>query len=236
MNTDQNVYHQEDYRGYTIKIAQDLDPIHPRSSSYGDRTGTIYSWAKPNSNFGRVNEAPDDVKNDKHGNLRGPDSFEKMADRKGWAWLRVYGYSHSGERVSTSPFSCPWDSGHLGYIYATKEDMKEWGVDKAAALKQLQSAIEEWDCYLRGDVYGYVIVDPDGDTVESCRGYYNMPDDAGSVLRPRESDVTNLLLEMEVYHIIDHILESGHDGKRPVLPGLEKVVVATRKPKELARA
>lgn len=32
--------------------------------------------------------------------------------------------------------------------------------------------IEEYDSYLRGDVYEYIIEDPNGEIVESCCGFY----------------------------------------------------------------
>ncbi len=39
--------------------------------------------------------------------------------------LKVYMLDHSGLRFSTSGFSCPWDSGQIGYIYTTKEKVKK---------------------------------------------------------------------------------------------------------------
>ena len=35
--------------------------------------------------------------------------------------LPLYLYDHSGITMSTKPFSCRWDSGHVGWIYCTKE-------------------------------------------------------------------------------------------------------------------
>jgi hypothetical protein len=39
--------------------------------------------------------------------------------------LPVYMYEHGGVAFSTSSFSCPWDSGQLGYMYTTHKKVKE---------------------------------------------------------------------------------------------------------------
>ena len=36
----------------------------------------------------------------------------------------------------------------------------------------LESEIETWDTYLRGDVYGFVAEDPEGEQIDSCWGFY----------------------------------------------------------------
>lgn len=39
--------------------------------------------------------------------------------------LPVYMYDHSGLTINTTGFSCPWDSGLLGWIYASHDKIKE---------------------------------------------------------------------------------------------------------------
>jgi len=82
-------------------------------------------------------------------------------------WIPLYLYDHSGLTMNTSGFSCPWDSGQIGAIYATKEDiLKEYGGKKLTrtlrekAIKQLKCEVEAYDQYLRGDVYSYSIYAP----------------------------------------------------------------------------
>ena len=42
--------------------------------------------------------------------------------------LPLYLYDHSGITMNTTGFSCPWDSGQVGWIYASKEDaLREFG-------------------------------------------------------------------------------------------------------------
>lgn len=39
--------------------------------------------------------------------------------------LPLFLYDHSGITISTGPFSCPWDSGQVGWIYAEKKKLIE---------------------------------------------------------------------------------------------------------------
>jgi len=81
----------------------------------------------------------------------------------------LYLYDHSGLSISTSPFSCQWDSGQVGYIYLTPDTI---GGDREKALACLESAVQTYNQYLTGDVWGFTIEDEDGDIVESCWGFY----------------------------------------------------------------
>lgn len=92
--------------------------------------------------------------------------------------LPVYKYEHSGVMISTSPFSCPWDSGQVGFIYVSISDVnEEMGGDKELAKKQLETEIKAFSQYLEGDVYGFVVEEYDEesdewDEVDSCWGFY----------------------------------------------------------------
>lgn len=78
--------------------------------------------------------------------------------------LPLYLYDHSGITISTTPFSCSWDSGQIGFTYVSKEDvLKEFGgkivtkklKEKAEGI--LKGEVKTYDQYLVGDVYGYKI-------------------------------------------------------------------------------
>lgn len=45
--------------------------------------------------------------------------------------LPLYMYEHSGISISTSPFSCPWDSGQIGFVLVSKKKSvgRVWGED-----------------------------------------------------------------------------------------------------------
>jgi hypothetical protein len=97
--------------------------------------------------------------------------------------LPLYLYDHSGITMSTGSFSCPWDSGQVGFIFITKADaLKEWGKPgqtrmskrvRDAALACLEAEVKEYDQYLTGDVYGYVI-EGDDEFVACCWGFYGL--------------------------------------------------------------
>ena len=97
--------------------------------------------------------------------------------------LPLYLYDHSGITMNTSGYACQWDSGQVGYIYVSLEQVrKEYSAKRvskklrARIEKYLTGEVESYDCYLTGDVLGFSIVrnDDDGDEidVDSCWGYF----------------------------------------------------------------
>lgn len=101
------------------------------------------------------------------------------------AILPLYLYDHSGITISTSPFSCRWDSGQVGWAFVRSSTAEEQGIgrDVEKALKVIHGEVAEYDQYLRGDVFGYVLareqLDSDEDVaerveMESCWGCYGM--------------------------------------------------------------
>jgi len=156
----------------TVEIVQDDDPIDPREDAKGNCLGTMVCWHR-NYKLG-----------EKHG-YENPTAFEE--EWKGKALiLPVFLYDHSGITINTTGFSCPWDSGQVGYIYASHAKIaEEYGkVDETTlekARKVLVSEVEIYDQYLRGDVYGYVVTKitrckecarDEKEVVDSCFGYF----------------------------------------------------------------
>jgi hypothetical protein len=70
-----------------------------------------------------------------------------------------------------------------GYVYVSRA---EWP-DSEAAERAAESLVNEWNGFLSGEVYGYVVRDADGDTVDSCWGYTGDPDTSGVVADGRAS-------------------------------------------------
>ncbi|MFT0547020.1 hypothetical protein ACMHYO_11865 [Allopusillimonas ginsengisoli] len=92
--------------------------------------------------------------------------------------LPLYLYDHSGITISTGPFSCPWDSGQVGFVFVPKAQvLTEYGWKKLSAKRTekitnlLKGEVEEYDQFLRGDVW-YFLAYEDGDVVDSCSGFY----------------------------------------------------------------
>jgi len=108
--------------------------------------------------------------------------------------LPLYLYDHSGITMSTGGFSCPWDSGQVGFIYISRAKVREefhikrvtrfWEERIAGYLK---GEVETYDQYLTGDVWGFRLYEvPEGvdpgelseeevealEEVESCYGFF----------------------------------------------------------------
>lgn len=98
--------------------------------------------------------------------------------------LPLYLYDHSGITISTSPFSCRWDSGQVGWIFVSKEVVMKEGIDETKVEECLKSEVKTYDQYLRGEVYGYEIVKvttcdlgcEHEEFIDSSYGYYGEED------------------------------------------------------------
>jgi hypothetical protein len=105
-------------------------------------------------------------------------------------------YDHSGYTIRTTPFSCPWDSGQLGFIYISKKKAREtygWKVlnkQRIAKIEEyLRSDIETYDDYLTGNVYRYTIELPDGTEDDSCGGYYGSDHEKSGLMEAAKNAV-----------------------------------------------
>ena len=86
--------------------------------------------------------------------------------------LPLYLYDHSGITMSTGSFSCPWDSGQVGWIYISKAKAAQEGwKTPEQAYEAMRAEVEEYDYYLTGQCYGYVVEDADGGQHDSCWGF-----------------------------------------------------------------
>lgn len=147
--------------GYKVVVSIDPDPQSPRE---WDNIGTVV--LRDNGyNFGDE--------------MAGVEELIQLQEDKSLICLPIYLYDHSGITINTTGFSCPWDSGKVGVIYCTKEQaVKEFGNKvctakvRDKALKCLEGEVKELDQYIRGEVYGFQVFDPQGEVVDSCWGYY----------------------------------------------------------------
>jgi hypothetical protein len=124
------------------------------------------------------------------------DELDRLVDREIPLRLPLYLYDHSGITISTGSFSCPWDSGQVGFIYATREEiLANWGKKRLTkkvlerARQCLEGGVETYDNYLTGSVYGYVVLGPDGEQVDSCWGYYGYDHEASGLLESAKGEV-----------------------------------------------
>lgn len=87
--------------------------------------------------------------------------------------LPLYLYDHSGLAISTGEFLDHWDSGQVGWIYASQLVMDNESIKLENREKILEGEVSNYNEYLRGNIYGYVITDAEtGDFIDSVGGFY----------------------------------------------------------------
>lgn len=151
--------------GFTARIYYDTNTLNPRKDL--DTLGKIVSRKLTSDvNFEFSGDRETDIK--------------KLKKEFGAAvLLPIYMYSHGGDTISTTGFSCPWDSGQVGWIFATTEDIcKEYNCKRVnEAIRRrvaqlLDGEIETYAQYIRGEVYRYELFDKTGNQTDACRGIY----------------------------------------------------------------
>jgi hypothetical protein len=214
------------YRGYSIEIHHDTDPISPRED---DNLGIIVGWHR------RYNIGDQQPKCSASEFLEGlardaDTSIEEIEDRvdtinthwynqesrwvgmanaylkkryeqvfnDNYVLLPLYMYDHGNVSLSTGSFSCPWDSGQVGYVYVSKEDViteyGDWTAETVAkATKCLEGEVETYSQYINGDVYGYIIKNEELEEIDdgSCWGFYD-----------------DEYCEQEAKRVVDHAIEA----------------------------
>lgn len=87
--------------------------------------------------------------------------------------LPLYMYDHGGLLISVYPFSCPWDSGQIGYIYADYESVRKFfrvnyvtKKIRKLAEERLREEVRLYGLYLSGEVYYFETEDG-----YSCGGF-----------------------------------------------------------------
>ena len=166
-------YETYNHANCEINIYPDDDPLDPRVDY--DNLATMICW------HSRYNLG------DKH-DFSDPQEFYDWSKEnlKGGIVLQLYLYDHSGISMSCSSFigrshHGEWDSGPVGYIYITADKVRKEYSAKRISKKlrervagYLKGEVEEYDQYLRGAVYGYIVEHDESGEEDSCWGYFGM--------------------------------------------------------------
>jgi len=88
----------------------------------------------------------------------------------------LYIFDHSGISISATPFSCPWDSGQVGFVYITQETKEKNALSDEQTRELLDAEVREYDRYLIGEFYSYKILKLNNETLElecvsNCGGF-----------------------------------------------------------------
>ena len=157
---------------YLLEIEQDSSPDSPRT---WDNLGTMVCFHKRY-----------DLGDDHRYCSNNYDGWEEMEEdiiknENVHTILPLYLYDHSGITISTSPFSCNWDSGQIGFIFVSKDKVKRETLDETKIEDYLKGEVEIYDQYIRGEVYGYKVYEvttcdhghEHKELLDSCWGYYD---------------------------------------------------------------
>jgi len=175
--------HEEEYKGLTIRIEHDpLDAPNPLRDfdCYSDLVTVVCFHSRY------------DLGTENHG-FRDPDEVWEYIRKTRAVALPLYLYEHSGISMSCSngsyPFNCPWDAGMVGIAFIERDKLMRQRGHKIATKKDKEWArdfilttISEYDLYLRGESYGFVIEDEKGEHLDSCWGFLTDEPDGGYLL------------------------------------------------------
>jgi hypothetical protein len=145
-----------------VRIEPDPDPCNPRTE-WDCHVGRMVCWHRK-YNLGDEHDYAD------------PADFREDVDFDACVVLPLFLYDHSGITMSTGSFSCPWDSGQVGWIVCDEKTLRtEFNGDRERAESALRAEVEVYDAYISGSVYGFIVEERDGDDwkhVDSCWGFY----------------------------------------------------------------
>jgi len=154
----------ERYKGYLIVLEQENDPVNPRED---ENLGTMLCIHR---NY-LLGDDPKASREEILDYLEGRKQDIAIS-------LPLYLYDHGGITMNTTGFSCPWDSGIVGTIFANKEKVRKcYGVKRITkkleerVKNDLRNEVKLYDDYLTGNVYGFYIK-KDDEIMESCFGFY----------------------------------------------------------------
>lgn len=190
-------YRDENGGLHRVTIKSDNDDSDGSDPRQWDNVGTMVCWHR-RYRLG-----------DKHDYRNPQDFIDDIKDRFGsdYEMLPIFMYEHGGITISTScsgyPYNDRWDAGQVGFIYVSKEKaLAEFAIDdepwRERAKRCMFEEVKEYDFFLRGDVYGWILekYDEEDDTwieEESCWGFIGDTIEYTGIL----DDVPSSLVEVE---------------------------------------
>ena len=189
MNKKYNIDDVQLKDGMQFSVEEDLDPIDPREDEY-------QLWNKFICFHGKYNLGDDnDYNQDDYGSWSElQEAIEKR--EKPIALIPMYLYDHSGLRVSGTPFGCEWDSGQIGFAYASVKTIdscgysrlneESWNDFSKRIEADLYKDIEVYDLYVSGQVYCLTIKDKDDNIVSCLSGFYGSDWDTNGMMEELE--------------------------------------------------
>lgn len=161
----EGIFMREKYRGFTIDIGYDTDPIDPREC---DNLGIMLSCDRKLSLDGKIDERYDTY----HDMLEGlKEEYNPMVI------LPLMLHEHSGMKLYVGTKGDLWDSRLAGFCLTNEDMLKRLGVetrDPELLEKYLRDEVITYNAYLNGQVYFYEVKDSMGEGAGTCGGYYEI--------------------------------------------------------------
>jgi hypothetical protein len=189
----------EKYKGLTIRIEYDQ---HSKSPRDWDNLGTFIGFHR------RYN-----IGDTRGSDFSTPEDVQEYLAENPSIILSVYMYEHSGVAYSTTPFSCPWDSGQVGVIFVEKvKAAEEYGALTDEVIEKIKSRlkgeIETYSKWANGEVYGFIVEDKDGEHVDSCWGFYETEEALEEAKMNADHHVDDVAVKLE---------SEGHEAANELL-------------------
>jgi len=166
---------QETYKGHGITIEYDEGAVSPRE--WSNLCEFHYNGFSLGCNLEDVH----------HTDAESVEEMLAIANKQKDIVMPLFCYEHGGTSLSLQSFCgrvpqghCEFDSGQAGFVVIRRKkildefDRKTFSAKlKEKVMKIAECEVETFNNYLRGNVFGYIIDDGDGD---SCWGYYSIED------------------------------------------------------------
>ena len=146
---------------YHVNIVHDPFPVNPREF---DNLGYMVCW---HQRYQLGDEMP---------KIDMRDWLDELSEQYAIV-LPIYLLDHSSLTLSTESFNDPWDSGQVGWICVTQEQLDaEYGLNYNDAYLRsiLRDEVTTYSAYLNGQCYGWQITLDDGELVDDGYGFYNI--------------------------------------------------------------
>lgn len=179
------------YRGYRVDLWADDDLGNPLTEideqptlALHDHAERHFGWSTDKEWGRRLQAALDAIaQRGVTKRLYGPGGALDIVNR----WLRVChsipvvlhvgAMEHSGTMVYLGSGSIDpggFDSGWIGWLFATQDQFDRWGVTDEARTGCLAQSFDQFAAWVSGDCYGYTVTDDEGQTMDSCGGFYGI--------------------------------------------------------------
>lgn len=188
-----------EYRGYSIGICQDESAENPITEWDGNMEFCCWHSRYSLGNSKRFGDR-----------LDGPEECREYAKQTNSILLPLYMYEHGGIALSlgrAGQFACPWDSGQLGYILIDREWLWEHYDKKyftkrmrARLLEAARGNVELYNDYLSGAVYDYSVEDGDGESIDSCCGFYGYDHEKSGLLENAKNSIDYVIEQNKKNH------------------------------------